>query len=116
MNLLMTLDRNYVPQLNVMLFSALHSDSAAYFDVYLLHDEGACRRRTWQKHKRCWASGRTAPDTGGRERLADAPTSDRYPKSHLLPYFCGKISAGHTGSGAVSRPDIVVRQSLRRAV
>ena len=26
MNLLMTLDRNYVPQLNVMLFSALHSD------------------------------------------------------------------------------------------
>ena len=40
MNLLMTLDRNYVPQLNVMLFSALHCDSAAYFDVYLLHDEG----------------------------------------------------------------------------
>ena len=40
MNLLMTLDRNYVPQLNVMLFSALHSDSAAHFDVYLLHDEG----------------------------------------------------------------------------
>ena len=40
MELLMTLDRNYVPQLNVMLFSALHSDGAAYFDVYLLHDEG----------------------------------------------------------------------------
>ena len=39
MNLLMTLDRNYVPQLNVMLFSALHCDSAAHFDVYLLHDE-----------------------------------------------------------------------------
>ena len=40
MNLLMTLDRNYVPQLHVMLFSALHSDRATYFDVYLLHDEG----------------------------------------------------------------------------
>lgn len=40
MNLLMTLDRNYIPQLNVMLFSALHCDSAAHFDVYLLHDEG----------------------------------------------------------------------------
>ncbi len=40
MDLLMTLDRNYVPQLNVMLFSALHGDSTAYFDVYLLHDEG----------------------------------------------------------------------------
>ena len=40
MNLLMTLDRNYIPQLNVMLFSALHCDSAAHFDVYLLHDDG----------------------------------------------------------------------------
>lgn len=33
MNLLVTLDRNYVPQLNVMLFSALQSDPAAFFDV-----------------------------------------------------------------------------------
>ena len=33
MNLLMTLDRNYVPQLNVMLFSELQSDSGAHFDV-----------------------------------------------------------------------------------
>ena len=40
MNLLVTLDRNYVPQLNVMLFSALQSDLAAFFDVYILHDEG----------------------------------------------------------------------------
>ena len=40
MNLLVTLDRNYVPQLNVMLFSALQSDPAAFFDVYILHDEG----------------------------------------------------------------------------
>ena len=38
MNLLMTLDRNYIPQLNVMLFSALHSDRASHFDVYLLDD------------------------------------------------------------------------------
>lgn len=30
MNLLVTLDRNYVPQLNVMLFSALQSDPAAF--------------------------------------------------------------------------------------
>ena len=39
-NLLVTLDRNYVPQLNVMLFSALCSDSSAYFCVYILHDDG----------------------------------------------------------------------------
>ena len=43
MNLLMTLDRNYVPQLNVMLFSALHSDSAAYFDVYLPGKRAFCQ-------------------------------------------------------------------------
>ena len=40
MNLLVTLDRNYIPQLNVMLFSALQSDPAAFFDVYILQDEG----------------------------------------------------------------------------
>lgn len=31
MNLLVTLDRNYVPQLNVMLFSALQSDPRRIF-------------------------------------------------------------------------------------
>lgn len=56
MNLLMTLDRTYVPQLNVMLFSALHCDSAAHFDVYLLHDEGLSRRM-WREREYCWGSG-----------------------------------------------------------
>ena len=75
MNLLMTLDRNYVPQLNVMLFSALHSDSAAYFDVYLLHDEQA-RNVLIRLDLTSFLIG-------------------VLPESHLLPYFCGQISAGH---------------------
>lgn len=103
MNLLMTLDRNYVPQLNVMLFSALHSDSAAHFDVYLLHDEGLSEEDVAGTRVLLGQRGTLHLIRVDEDGLADAPTSDPLPKSHLLSYFCGQISAGHAGSGAVSR-------------
>lgn len=56
MNLLMTLDRNYVPQLNVMLFSALHSDSAAHLTCTCCTTRD-CRRRIWWERGYCWGSG-----------------------------------------------------------
>ena len=37
MNILVTLDENYLPHLNTMLFSLLHSNSEQNFTVYLLH-------------------------------------------------------------------------------
>ena len=36
-NILVTLDENYVPYLNIMLSSMLHSNRDCFFDVYLLH-------------------------------------------------------------------------------
>ena len=104
MNLLMTLDRNYIPQLNVMLFSALHSDSAAYFDVYLLHDEGLSEADVAGTRVLLGQRGTLHLIRVDEDGLADAPTSDRYPKAIYYRIFCGQISAGHARAGAVSRP------------
>ena len=106
MNLLVTLDRNYVPQLNVMLFSALQSDPAAFFDVYILHDEGLS------------ASDLTATralhlirvDESG---LTDAPTSDRYPKAIYYRIFAAKYLPHTLDRVLYLDPDLIVRKSLR---
>lgn len=90
MNLLMTLDRNYIPQLNVMLFSALHCDSAAHFDVYLLHDEGLSEEDVAGTRVLLGQRGELHLIRVNEDGLADAPTSDRYPKAIYYRIFAAK--------------------------
>ena len=103
MNLLVTLDRNYVPQLNVMLFSALQSDPAAFFDVYILHDEGLSASDLTATRALLGQRGALHLIRVDESGLTDAPTSDRYPKD-LLPDLCREISAAYAGPGTISRP------------
>ena len=113
MNLLMTLDRNYVPQLNVMLFSALHSDSAAYFDVYLLHDEGLSEADVAETRALLGQRGALHLIQVDESGLADAPTSDRYPKAIYYRVFAAKYLPDTLDRVLYLDPDIVVRQSLQ---
>ena len=113
MNLLMTLDRNYVPQLNVMLFSALHSDSAAYFDMYLLHDEGLSEADVAETRALLGQRGALHLIQVDESGLADAPTSDRYPKAIYYRIFAAKYLPDTLDRVLYLDPDIVVRQSLR---
>ena len=113
MNLLMTLDRNYVPQLNVMLFSALHSDSAAHFDVYLLHDEGQSEEDVAGTRVLLGQRGELHLIRVNEDGLADAPTSDRYPKAIYYRIFAAKYLPDTLERVLYLDPDIVVRQSLR---
>ena len=113
MNLLMTLDRNYVPQLNVMLFSALHSDSAAHFDVYLLHDEGLSEEDVAGTRVLLGQRGELHLIRVNEDGLADAPTSDRYPKAIYYRIFAAKYLPDTLERVLYLDPDIVVRQSLR---
>ena len=113
MNLLMTLDRNYVPQLNVMLFSALHSDSAAHFDVYLLHDEGLSEEDVAGTRVLLGQRGELHLIRVNEDGLADAPTSDRYPKTIYYRIFAAKYLPDTLDRVLYLDPDIVVRQSLR---
>lgn len=113
MNLLMTLDRNYVPQLNVMLFSALHCDSAAHFDVYLLHDEGLSEEDVAGTRVLLGQRGTLHLIRVDEDGLADAPTSDRYPKAIYYRIFAAKYLPDTLERVLYLDPDIVVRQSLR---
>ena len=113
MNLLMTLDRNYIPQLNVMLFSALHSDSAAYFDVYLLHDEGLSEADVAETRTLLGQRGALHLIQVDESGLADAPTSDRYPKAIYYRIFAAKYLPDTLERVLYLDPDIVVCQSLR---
>ena len=113
MNLLMTLDRNYVPQLNVMLFSALHSDSAVHFDVYLLHDEGLSEADVAETRTLLGQRGELHLIRVNEDGLADAPTSDRYPKAIYYRIFAAKYLPDTLDRVLYLDPDIVVRQSLR---
>ena len=113
MNLLMTLDRNYIPQLNVMLFSALHCDSAAHFDVYLLHDEGLSEEDVVGTRVLLGQRGELHLIRVDEDGLADAPTSDRYPKAIYYRIFAAKYLPDTLDRVLYLDPDIVVRQSLR---
>lgn len=113
MELLMTLDRNYVPQLNVMLFSALHSDGAAYFDVYLLHDEGLSEADVAETRALLGQRGALHLIRVDESGLADAPTSDRYPRAIYYRIFAAKYLPDTLERVLYLDPDIVVRQSLR---
>ena len=113
MKLLMTLDRNYVPQMNVMLFSALHSDSAAHFDVYLLHDEGLSEADVAETRALLGQRGALHLIRVDESGLADAPTSDRYPKAIYYRIFAAKYLPDTLERVLYLDPDIVVRQSLR---
>lgn len=112
MNLLMTLDRNYIPQLNVMLFSALHCDSAAHFDVYLLHDEGLSEEDVAGTRVLLGQRGELHLIRVNEDGLADAPTSDRYPKAIYYRIFAAKYLPDTLDRVLYLDPDIVVRQSL----
>ena len=97
MNLLVTLDRNYVPQLNVMLFSALQSDPAAFFDVYILHDEGLSASDLTAT-RALLAAGGAASDPCGRKRADGRANVRPVSEGDLLPDICREISAAYPRS------------------
>lgn len=112
MNLLVTLNRNYIPQLNVMLFSALRGDSAAYFRVYLMHDDIA-RGDVAETELLLGERGELhliRVEEGG---LADAPTSYRYPKAIYYRIFAAKYLPDSLDRALYLDPDTVVLKSLR---
>ena len=112
-NLLVTLDRNYVQQLNVMLFSALCSDSFAYFCVYILHDDGLADTDLITTNAVLGQRGKMHLIKVNECGLADAPTSDRYPKAIYYRIFAAKYLPATLERVLYLDPDIVVRKSLQ---
>lgn len=110
-NILVTMDQNYIPHLNVMLTSLLDSDPACNFQIYLLHsslEEGMlARTRTL-----LGSQGQLHLIRVGEEGLENAPTTARYPKEIYYRIFAAQYLPAHLDRILYLDPDIIINRSI----
>ena len=111
-NLLVTLDANYIPHLNVMLSSTLHSNPNVFFDVYLLHSS-LNKRDTISTQKVLGNRGKLIMINADEVGLEDAPTTARYPKEIYYRIFAAKYLPATLDRVLYLDPDLIVNGSLK---
>lgn len=111
-NILVTLDANYLPHLNVMLFSLLESNPDCRFDVYLLHS--SLRERELLPTVRLLGNaGRLLPLSVQDVDLAQAPTTARYPQEIYYRIFAARFLPQKVDRVLYLDPDIIVNGSVK---
>lgn len=112
LNLLVTLDANYIPHLNVMLSSLLNSNPDCCFDVYLLHS--SVNEMDMASTVRVLADkGKLFMINADEVRLEDAPTTSRYPKEIYYRIFAAKYLPDTLDRVLYLDPDLIVNGSLK---
>jgi len=112
MNILVTLDENYIPYLNVMLSSLLHSNPDCRFDVYLLHS--SIRETAVAETRGLLAqAGRLISVRTGDIGLENAPTTDRYPREIYYRIFAARYLPETLDRVLYLDPDLIVNGSIR---
>ena len=110
-NILVTLDKNYIPQLNVMLSSLIYSNPQCRFTVYLLHssieDKDLTETRRILKQSGCLVSVK-AKEIG----LENAPVTSRYPQEIYYRIFAAKYLPDELDRVLYLDPDIIVNGSI----
>lgn len=111
MNILVTLDANYIPYLNIMLTSMLYSNPEVVFTVYFLHtsvkeEEFASTRAVLP------APHRLIPVHAKDLELEDAPTTARYPQEIYYRIFAARYLPEDVDRILYLDPDIIVNGSL----
>lgn len=111
-NILVTLDENYLPHLNVMLTSLLHSNPDCDFDVYLLHavieEEALIQTRSLLA-----PAGRLISVQVADLELDDAPTTARYPREIYYRIFAARYLPQSLDRILYLDPDIIVNGSIK---
>lgn len=111
-NILVTLDENYLPQLNVMLFSLIESNPESFFDVYLLHSH--VREEAVSATRRILGgNGRLIMTKAENIGLENAPTTSRYPAEMYYRIFAAKYFPETVDRVLYLDPDIIVNGSLK---
>lgn len=111
-NILVTLDENYLPHLNVMLASLLHSNPDCCFDVYLLHS--AIKEEALLQTRRLLApSGRLVSVQVTDMGLDGAPTTARYPQEIYYRIFAARYLPQYLDRILYLDPDIIVNGSIK---
>ena len=112
MNILVTLDENYIPCLNVMLVSLLRSNPDAHFNVYLLHSSVREQALTKTRHILGDRGPLTAIQVSDAE-LENAPTTSRYPVEIYYRIFAARYLPQQLDRVLYLDPDLIVNKSLR---
>lgn len=111
-NILVTLDANYLPYLNVMVTSLLNNNSDCYFHVYLLHS--SIQEEEVTQTKNILGTKGTlvliGADNIGLER---APITSRYPKEIYYRIFAAGYLPDTIDRILYLDPDIIVNGSIK---
>lgn len=111
-NILVTLDENYVPYMNIMLKSLFESNNDCYFNVYLLHSsipDNAVNTTKEIMGNNGELHMVKAVDIG----LDEAPTTARYPQEIYYRIFAAKYLPDTIDKILYLDPDLIVNGSLK---
>ncbi len=111
-NILVTLDANYIPHLNVMLYSLIYSNPDCYFHVYLLHS-AVHDQDIRSTLKILGNSGRLIMVKAGDNSLENAPVTDRYPREIYYRIFAAKYLPENIDRVLYLDPDLIVNGSVK---
>lgn len=112
-NILVTLDKNYIPYLNIMLSSLLYSNPDCWFDVYLLHSS-LNKEDTTSTADVLADRGELILLNADEVGLDGAPTTSRYPKEIYYRIFAAKYLPDHMDRVLYLDPDLIVNGSIRQ--
>lgn len=110
-NILVTLDENYIPYLNVMLFSLLHSNPDCFFHVYLLHT-AIPPEATATTERILGEAGRLHRIQAESIGLQNAPTTARYPKEMYYRIFAAQYLPQSVDRVLYLDPDTIINGSI----
>ncbi len=103
MNILVTLDRNYLPPLRVMLGSLLRNDPGETFEIYVIGD-GLLPEDWAALEELCAGRGRIHPLEVPADLFADAPVARYWTRAMYYRLLAAELLAAFSGPGAVSGP------------
>lgn len=111
MNILVTLDANYLFCLNTMLSSLLHSNPGQFFRVYLLQSTVE-ESQVAETREILGACGELILLRADETGLEDAPTTARYPKEIYYRIFAARYLPDTLNRVLYLDPDIIVNGRL----
>lgn len=110
-NLLVTLDENYIKYLKVMLSSLIHSNPEKFFDVYFLYS--SINDKSFDEVRRILMDkGNVIPVKADEIALDKAPVTDRYPQEMYYRIFAARYLPETLKRVLYLDPDIVVIGSI----
>ncbi len=110
-NILVTLDENYLPHLNVMLSTLIRFNPDCVFDIYLLHTSiGQDALKPTEAV--LGNAGRLISIQAQDLELGNAPTTSRYPKEIYYRIFAARFLPDTLDRVLYLDPDLVVNGSI----